>query len=38
MKQYPILKDVNNKNKININYILNKVPEQMEALKKIQKR
>ena len=37
MKQYPILKDAPNKGKYNNAYVLNKLPEQMEAYRKLEK-
>ena len=37
MKQYPILKQFNNKNKINLQNVINKAPEQIIAYKRLEK-
>jgi hypothetical protein len=37
MKKFPALKDPNPKQKLTLQTIINKVPEQISALKKIQK-
>ena len=37
MKKFPILKEKANRNKLNIGYILNKVPEQIDAYRKLER-